>query len=222
MRLLVCLLICLLPTVTSAQAIASASGLQAPSEEVPLGEELDILPIAGDEDAVAIFFGLGAAMLVGGIILYHVISGNSIEDIGNDLLKLAGTVVVCGGFGYCMSNRAGTDEAPGTAYDMDALVAYATNDLTAEHRQALAEVAQERGRDGVVLQRLVETRAGVGKALGEYALDVVVVDAETAQLRPLTEDLLAPQTVLSIPIEGSTESLEAAQAEAFERIGIDT
>ena len=216
MRFLVCLLICLLPTVTSAQAIASASALQAPADEVPLIEGLDVLPIAGDEDAVAIFFALGAAMLVGGIILYHVLSGNGIEEIGSDLLKLAGTVVVCGGFGYCMSSRADTDEAPGAAYDMDALVAYATDDLTAAHRQALAKVAQERGREGVVLQRLVETRAGVGEAPGAYALEVSVVDAETAQLRPVTGDLLGASSVLSVPI--TDNDLEAAQVEVLNRL----
>ena len=216
MRLLACLLICLLPTVTSAQAIASASSLRLPSEEV---EGLDVLPIASDEDAVAIFFGLGAAMLVGGIILYHVISGNGIEEIGSDLLKLVGTVVVCGGFGYCMSR--GVEEAPGGAYDMDALAAYATDDLTAEHSQALAEVAQERGRAGVVLQRLVETRAGVGDAPGKITLEIAVLDTETARLRPLTDDLLAPETVLSLPV-ASPDELAAVQALAFARLGVDS
>lgn len=176
-------------------------------------EGLDVLPIASDENAVAIFLGLGVAMLVGGIILFHVLSGNGLSEIGNDLLKLAGTVVVCGGFAYCMSGATDTDKAPGMAYDMDALVAYATDDLTAEHRQALAGVAQERGREGVVLQRLVETRAGVGDEPGEYALEVSVVDAETGQLRPVSEDVLGASSVLSVPV--TEHDLQAAQAAAL-------
>ena len=216
MRLLACLLIGLIPTVTSAQAVASASSPALPAQEAQSVEGLEVLPIVADEDLGPLFWGGVAAFTVGLVVLYMVLSGDSLGDLGNSLLAIGGTIVVCGAFGLCMKGGTDMTEAPDETYDVDALVAYAADDLTAEHRQALAEVARERGREGIVLQRLVETRAGVGDAPGAYALEVSVVDAETAQLRPVGEDLLGAWSVLSIPL--ADLDLEAAQAEVLDQL----
>jgi len=104
-------------------------------------------------------------------------------------------------------------------YDGEAIAAFGADVLTSEQRQSLAETARANGREGVVLQRLVETRAGVGEVPGEYALEVSVVDAETAQLRPVGDDLLGASSVFSVPI--ADRDLTAAQADVLRRLRSD-
>lgn len=220
MRLLAILLALLIPAVATAQTTAQAA--------VPLTKPVpyDVLPPVADEEFP--WMGIAAYGLVLGFIIFLGVAG---EDLGIGLAEGACIAVAVGFVAWLLAGRKG-DVGWGCAapvsettltYQAEDLQAFASGSVLAEEeRTRMVEVAQERGREGVVLQRIVETRAGVGEAPGEYALEVVVVDAETAQLRPLTDDLLAPQTVFSIPFEGNIEGLEAAQAEAFENLGINT
>jgi len=216
MRFLAVLLVLLIPTVTTAQTTAQAA--------VPLTEQgpLDVLPLVADSEfpwQALVGFGL-----ILGLILFLGVAG---EDLGvgfGEGVCLATVVGAVAYYGYFICGGSAAPEGPaGEAdeYAVAPLLAYGDGALTEAHRREFADVAHERGREGVVLQRLVETRAGVGSAIGEVALEIVVLDAETAQLRPLTDDPLAPQTVLSIPVD-SPDELAGVQAEAFEHLGVDT
>lgn len=216
MRLLAIVLALLVPAVATAQTSARAA--------VPLTEHgpLDVLPPVADDEFP--WMGIAAYGLVLGFIIFLGVAG---EDLGIGLCEGSLIALGVGFIAWLLAGRVGDANctAPPSEtvaqYSTEGLVAFAADELTEDLRHQMAEVAQERGRDGVVLQRVVETRAGVGEAPGAYALEVVVVDAETAHLRPLADGALAPQTVFSIPFEGSLEGFEAAQAEAFQALGID-
>lgn len=215
MRWLALVLALLVPTVATAQTSAQAA--------VPLTEQapLDVLPPVADDEFP--WMGIAAYGLVLGFIIFLGVAG---EDLGIGLCE--GSLIAVGVGFVAWLLTGGVGEANCTApppeavaqYSMEGLAAFAANNLTDDQRAQMAEVAQDRGREGVVLQRLVETRAGVGEDPGEIVLEVAVLDAETAQFRPVADDLLAPQTVLSLPVAAPDE-LVAVQAEAFERLGID-
>lgn len=215
MRLLACLLICLLPTVTSAQAIASASSPPVPAQETRLEEEFDVLPAAMDERTMGLLFLVGVTVFT--LVLFGISDG---QPVGETLLGAVATVAVCGGVAYCLYGNGGAPDlvqaSSGAMYEAEAIASFGADALTVEQRRSLAESAREHGRAGVVLQRVVETRAGIGEAQGTYVLEVSVVDAETAQLRPVADDLLGASSVLSIPI--ADRDLGAAQAEILDRL----
>ena len=195
MRWLTLVLALLVPTVATAQTSAQAA--------VPLTEQapLDVLPPVADDEFP--WMGIAAYGLVLGFIIFLGVAG---EDLGIGLCE--GSLIAVGVGFVAWLLTGGVGEANCTApppeavaqYSMEGLAAFAANNLTDDQRAQMAEVAQDRGREGVVLQRLVETRAGVGEAPGEIVLEVAVLDAETAQFRPVADDLLAPQTVLSLPV----------------------
>lgn len=215
MRGLALLLMVLVPTVTSAQAVAPAA--------IPVSTETpyDVLPVVAEEGfpwkAVA---GFG---LVLGFIVFLGVAG---EDLGIGLCEASLIAVGIGAIAWLLTGGTGEfncGAAPSenvARYGTEQLAAFVADELTESQRVQMAEVARERGREGVVLQRLVETRAGVGDAPGEIALEVAVLDAETAQFLPVAADPLAPQTVLLLPV-ASPDALAAVQADAFERLGID-
>lgn len=216
MRGLALLLMILVPTVASAQAVAPAA--------IPVSAETpyDVMPVVADEGFP--WMGVAAYGLVLGFIIFLGVAG---EDLGIGFCEGTAIAVGIGAIAWLLTGGTGDFRCGGalpdevTGYGSESLAAFATDELTETQRTQMAEVAQGRGREGVVLQRLVETRAGVGDAPGEVVLEVALLDAETAQFRPVDADLLAPQTVLSFPVSAPDE-LTTVQAEAFERLGIDT
>ncbi|MEO0559454.1 MAG: hypothetical protein AAF170_14860 [Bacteroidota bacterium] len=215
MRGLALLLMILVPTVASAQAVAPAA--------IPVSAETpyDVMPVVADESFP--WMGIAAYGLVLGFIIFLGVAG---EDLGIGLCEGSLIALGIGAIAWWLTGGTG-DYNCGVVpsenvaqYGAESLAAFVADELTESQRTRMAEVAQERGREGVVLQRLVETRAGVGDVPSEVALEIAVLDAETAQFRPVADDLLVPQAVLSLPVS-SPDELAAVQAEAFERLGID-
>lgn len=204
MRVLALVLAFLVPTIASAQANGQAEAVSPPMPWQTL--PLDGSPAEHGADATGLLLAAGVGFTLGFFLSLE-------EGVGRAILQGA----ICGA---AMAGCAmiGWPEADGAL--AEAVVAYDSGTLTDGQRQHLAATARASGHHGVVLQRLVETRAGVGDVPSEIALEIVVLDAETARFRPVTDDLLAPQTVLSLPVS-SPDDLAAVQAEAFARLGID-
>lgn len=76
----------------------------------------------------------------------------------------------------------------------------------------LAEEARTRGASGVLLRRAVQAPMGVGGPAEPHALEVALLDAETAQFRPLGTPLL-PVSSIRVPLDG--EDLDSATAHAI-------
>ena len=217
MRLFALCLAVLVPAAASAQTVASSvQAAQVLVQDAPIEDRLDVLPaVAVDGIAIAAgAIGLAAATC---IIVTQVTKEEGEENPTLSQTLIAGAV--CGGLvgaWFCVNSRysreAGIHAASGAVYDAGAIAAFAADALNSEEQASLAASARGAGRAGVVLQRVVERRAGVGGSSGQLVLEVAVVDAEMGTLRRFGNDALLPQTVASVPVD---EDLSSARAEAL-------
>lgn len=217
MRLIALCLTLFVPAVATAQLVASASVVsQGGGQEAPFEDRLDVLPAAA-ADATLIassVVGLATAACV-------IVTGLTQDDVTfNQSLIAAGVCGVLAGAAVCVNagNAPGRVRAEsGAAYSLDAVAAFATDVLSPDQQASLAASAREAGRAGVVLQRIVETRSGVGSAPGQVLLEVAVVDAESGALRRFSDGALLPQTVASVPVR---DDLSSARAEALDSFSL--
>lgn len=211
-------LVLIVPLATSAQAVGQGDG------SVPVSDPVDVLPtVASDDVPWPLVAGLVAVVGAG---VFVAVAGEELE-IG----CLDGSLLVVGamGLGILAGNLVcGSDASPsggpsvlrsasGASYDLAALGAFASGEMTAEQRRGLAAAARAEGREAVVLRRVVARPAGVGLvAAPEAHLEVAVLDAETAAWRAVGDGPLAPTTTVSVPVG---DDLEAASADAMRRVG---
>lgn len=214
MRAVCLVLVALLPSVAWAQAplVGAVDVAGAPATErldVTKRTPLDFAPMMSEEQAIYVLLGA----ILAGVAAASLAQG---ATCGETALGTLGCGLAMAAAWSCTRDNVTEPHvavASGAAYPVAALQAYEAGRLTAVDRRALAAAARVAGQDGVVLQRLARVRGGVGSADAGLTLELAVVDAETAALRPFGGDALAPQTTLALPVEpGIAEAVEEALA----------
>lgn len=203
MRTLTLLFALLLPAVSVAQPL-------------DITATLDVGPVVTDESTIYLALLAGVAVVT--LAAINLSEGATCTETA---LGIVGAGLVCAGAAYCFSDNAAPMRvrlASGAEYPTDALAAFASGEITADHRRSLAEAARRAGRSGVVLQRVVAAPGGVGAdAAPEARLDLAVLDAETGFWRSLGGGPLLPATTVSVAVDGD---LAAATSEALALAGL--